>query len=227
MMHEKSSVIDENSVLEGYEDLKCQGGNPSADSAGDEGCVFITSSCHDKMMMTKELSQQSPCHGAKQPDDNAFFGFSRSHYMEGVRAWSMKLVFPSPPMNNSTVMDENSPPSIVPSPNDSLSIASEDDAMNGCDDAETEAEAVEDGPESSSKGVTFNEKVRILPIPPISSYSLEQRFKLYANRYELRQIKIRNKKEYAFDGYDWRNATEEGNMAICPLSGELLHPAHL
>ena len=34
-------------------------------------------------------------------------------------------------------------------------------------------------------------------------------------------------KEYEFDGYDWRNATEEGSMAICPVSGELLHPAHL
>lgn len=220
MLQEMISGIDENYVLEGYDDLKCQGDNPSAGSTGDEG-----SSSNDKMMMTKELSQKSPCHGAKQPDDNAFFGFSRSHYMEGVRAWSMRFVFSSPSVNNSTVMDENSPPSIVPSSNDSLSIASEDDSMNGCEDAE--AEAVEDGPETSSKGVTFNEKVRILPIPPLSSYSLEQRFKMYANRYELRQIKIRNKKEYAFDGYDWRNATEEGNMAICPLSGELLHPAHL
>ena len=49
---------------------------------------------------------------------------------------------------------------------------------------------------------------------------------MYANRFELRENKSRNKKEYEFDNYDWRNATEENSMAVCP-SGELLHPAHL
>ena len=78
-----------------------------------------------------------------------------------------------------------------------------------------------------TKGVSFNEQVRVLPIPPIASYTPEQRYKMYANRFELRENKTRNKKEYEFDNYDWRNATEEHCMAICPLSGELLHPAHL
>jgi len=82
-------------------------------------------------------------------------------------------------------------------------------------------------PQLIKRGVSFNEQVRVLPIPPITAYTPEQRYKMYANRFELRENKTRNKKEYEFDNYDWRNATEENSMAVCPLSGELLHPAHL
>lgn len=77
------------------------------------------------------------------------------------------------------------------------------------------------------RGVTFNEQVRVLPIPPIEHYTPEQRYKMYANRFELRENKLRNKREFEFDNHDWRNATEEHSMAICPMSGDLMHPAHL
>lgn len=77
------------------------------------------------------------------------------------------------------------------------------------------------------KGVTFNEQVRVLPIPPLQDYTPEQRYKMYANRYELRENKLRNKREYEFDKYDWRNVTEEHAMSVCPVRGELLHPVHL
>lgn len=77
------------------------------------------------------------------------------------------------------------------------------------------------------KGVSFNEQVRVLPIPPLQDYTPEQRYKMYANRYELRENKLRNKREYEFDKYDWRNVTEEHAMSVCPVSGELLHPVHL
>lgn len=77
------------------------------------------------------------------------------------------------------------------------------------------------------KGVTFNEQVRVLPIPPLQDYTPEQRYKMYANRYEIRENKLRNKREYEFDKYDWRNVTEEHAMSVCPVSGELLHPVHL
>ncbi|KAL7538024.1 hypothetical protein ACHAWF_005972 [Thalassiosira exigua] len=77
------------------------------------------------------------------------------------------------------------------------------------------------------RGVTFDERVRVLPIPSLGSYTVDQRRRMFSGRLELRENKIRNKREYEFDGCDWRNATEEGFMAICPLSGELLHPAHL
>jgi hypothetical protein len=77
------------------------------------------------------------------------------------------------------------------------------------------------------KGVTFNEQVRVLPIPPLQDYTPEQRYKMYANRYELRENKLRNKREYEYDKYDWRNATEEHAMTVCSGTGELIHPVHL
>lgn len=79
---------------------------------------------------------------------------------------------------------------------------------------------------SSKKGVTFNEAVRVLPIPHSASYTALQRKKMYSTSQEVRANKIRNKKEYRFDGYDWRHATEEWEMSVCMVTGELVHPAH-
>ncbi|KAL7527876.1 hypothetical protein ACHAXR_002178 [Thalassiosira sp. AJA248-18] len=111
------------------------------------------------------------------------------------------------------------------------SLSSETSSSDGDEtmssDDETDASSAAGDDSLAGKGVSFNEQVRVLPIPPISAYTHEQRFRMYANRFELRENKMRNKKEYEFDGYDWRNATEENYMAICPMSGELLHPAHL
>ncbi|KAL3776538.1 hypothetical protein ACHAW5_005531 [Stephanodiscus triporus] len=73
-------------------------------------------------------------------------------------------------------------------------------------------------PPPVSRGMTFNKQVRVLPIPPIEDFTAEQLYRKYTIRFELRENKARNKRE---------NATEENAMAICPLSGELLHPAHL
>lgn len=110
------------------------------------------------------------------------------------------------------------------------SLASDDgtattDILMDVDDDNDDSSSTPPVPQLS-RGVSFNEQVRVLPIPPITAYTPEQRYKMYANRFELRENKTRNKKEYEFNNYDWRNATEENSMAICPLSGELLHPAH-
>jgi hypothetical protein len=122
-----------------------------------------------------------------------------------------------------------------------LSSCSDDDDNNDDGDETMATEEMDDDRSSSSlstsstvssttsdkvKGVTFNESVRVLPIPPLSHYTLEQRQKMYANRFEVRENKLRNKKEYAFDNFDWKNCTEEGSMVICPMSGNLMHPAH-
>lgn len=139
--------------------------------------------------------------------------------------------------------DECCPPGMVRTTSGSLSseeTADDDDetmsnasTTSSDSDAASEAEEEEDEQHQPpvlpppQRGVTFNEQVRVLPIPPIEHYTPEQRYKMYANRVELRQNKLRNKREYEFDNYDWRNATEEHSMAICPVSGELLHPAHL
>ena len=110
------------------------------------------------------------------------------------------------------------------------SLASDDDGTSASDvlsDVDDHVSTQPPPPQLIKRGVSFNEQVRVLPIPPITAYTPEQRYKMYANRFELRENKTRNKKEYEFDNYDWRNATEENSMAVCPLSGELLHPAHL
>jgi hypothetical protein len=63
---------------------------------------------------------------------------------------------------------------------------------------------------------------------------------MYTKREELRVNKLRNKREFAYELYDWRNAIEEDDMIIVESSesgseeeegdvsgmGELIHPAH-
>lgn len=78
----------------------------------------------------------------------------------------------------------------------------------------------------SSKGVSFAQSVRVRPIPHSSSLSPCQRRRMYSTSMEVRQNKIRNKREYRYDGCDWRNATEEWEMGVDMVSGELVHPAH-
>jgi hypothetical protein len=79
---------------------------------------------------------------------------------------------------------------------------------------------------SSKRGVSFNTAVAIRPVPHASLYTHLQRKKMYATSHEVRQNKIRNKKEYRYDAYDWRNATEEWEMSVCMVTGELVHPVH-
>ena len=76
------------------------------------------------------------------------------------------------------------------------------------------------------RGVSFNMDVKVQPVPHSSTLSAAQRRKMYASSVEVRQNKQRNKKEYRYDGYDWRNATEEWQMAVDMVTGELVHPVH-
>jgi hypothetical protein len=155
---------------------------------------------------------------------NAIFGFSHQNYIEGIRAWSTgNFGSASPVLASPLPVKDECPPGRVRSASGSLSSGSDGDEVMSSDD-DTEGSPAD---QPVAKGVSFNEQVRVLPIPPITAYTLEQRYRMYANRFELRENKVRAKKEYEFDSYDWRNATEEHSMAICPMSGELLHPAHL
>ena len=112
----------------------------------------------------------------------------------------VSLVVPSlPPLS-----DERPPDMVRESTSDSVSTASDgDDVMSDRGDEETTTSADEDSSRrlnASKKGVSFNENVRVLPIPPLAAYTLEQRTGMYTNRFELRLTKARNKKEYEFDG---------------------------
>ena len=75
-------------------------------------------------------------------------------------------------------------------------------------------------------GVSFDSVVRVQPVPHSDVLTAEQRHRMYSTSWEVRRNKIRNKKEYRYDGCDWRNVTEEQEMVVDMVTGELIHPAH-
>jgi len=203
------------------------GGVPNTDSLNGQSLQTQAAAADQRCNDTEDQWHPIPF---RSPEDKAaFFGFSPQNTIDGLRAWTTHnfgsapspVVVPVLP----TKGDDSSPPGLVRSTSrGELSSGSEGDETMSSED---EIFSVGSADQVVVKGVSFNEQVRVLPIPPITAYTLEQRHRLYANHFELRENKIRGKKEYEFDNWDWRNATEEHSMAICPLSGELLHPAHL
>ena len=83
-------------------------------------------------------------------------------------------------------------------------------------------------------GVNFNESVTVHPIFNTSVYTPTMILSMYTQRDELRVNKLRNKREYAYEEYDWRNVVEEIDMTTVskrrdgPTTGgaELIHPVH-
>ena len=78
-------------------------------------------------------------------------------------------------------------------------------------------------------GVTFNNSVTVYPIFKTSVYTPTMILALYTQRDELRVNKLRNKREYAYEDYDWRNVVEEIDMTYSPSTGsseQLVHPVH-
>jgi len=76
------------------------------------------------------------------------------------------------------------------------------------------------------RGVSFSSTVIIQPIPHSSTLTPAQRRKIYTTCKEARMNKIRNKREYRFEKCHWKNATEEWEMSVDLITGELVHPAH-
>lgn len=102
-----------------------------------------------------------------------------------------------------------------------------DDDSDDDDDSSSSAPTTTTEPRPKRRpGVSFSEAVAIQPVPHSSVLSPLQRRKMYSSSIEVRQNKIRNKREYRYDGYDWRNSTEEWEMGVDMVTGELVHPAH-
>jgi hypothetical protein len=159
--------------------------------------------------------------------------YSSEMDMSRLPTWSSTAVMTASPPQFNGVGQLPTPIDMIRSVSGATPSDDDDDGGETDGDDTMETETDDDRSSSSSstvsskvKGVSFNESVRVLPIPPLSHYTLEQRRNMYANRFEVRENKLRNKKEYAFDNYDWKNCTEESSMVICPMSGNLLHPAH-
>jgi hypothetical protein len=109
--------------------------------------------------------------------------------------------------------------------------SSSNDSKGECDSSEvSNASSIEDDTGSRSskrKNLTFNQYVDVIAIPSRNEYSRRIRAKLWSTAVELHLNAHRNTIEFAADGWDWRSATEEDQMPMCPTTKQLMHPIHV
>jgi len=113
------------------------------------------------------------------------------------------------------------PPGLVRVISDEYSSSDDDDSASG-----DSLPSNDSNKRPRGGGVSFSPTVKVQPIPHSSTLSSLQRRKMFTTSVEVRQNKTRNKKEYRYDGYDWRNITEEWDMGVDMVTGELVHPVH-
>jgi hypothetical protein len=80
---------------------------------------------------------------------------------------------------------------------------------------------------SKKNRIAFQDAVEVIPIPTRYEYSDRIKSRIWSNRHELQENAERNALEFAAEGWNWRNVTEDEGMYICSVSGELVHPIHL
>lgn len=139
--------------------------------------------------------------------------------------------------SNTNLLLHSLPPGLVRVPSgSSLDDDEEDCSSSSSSDSSLCASPTSSSQRSSSgsttssvtrpKGVSFSPAVKVQPIPHSSLLSHSQRLRMYTTSDEVRKNKIRNKMEYRHDGYDWRNVSEEWEMGVDMVTGELIHPVH-
>ena len=72
--------------------------------------------------------------------------------------------------------------------------------------------------------VGFSSTVSIIPIPSRLDYPAQVRSAVWSDKKEISEMTARNMVEFAAEGWDWRNATEEEHMLF--LDGVCVHPVH-
>jgi len=78
----------------------------------------------------------------------------------------------------------------------------------------------------SKRRVSLHNDVTVLPIPSRLDYPPLIKQRLWSSATELYQNAARNSVEFASEGWNWRNVTEDEKMLLSP-SGERIHPIHL
>ena len=159
------------------------------------------------------------------------YGNSNNPYLHRTYMFGNRIVAPTRPRmwdgygcnHYQQVEEQNSPTVSDSSEEDNLSQASVDSssASSSNKDGNDEEEAG-----SGKQSVSFDTSVTVYPIYETSQYSSDMVQQMYTNREELRINKIRNKREYAHDSFNWRDVTEEDGMIVDDTSGELVHPVH-
>lgn len=74
--------------------------------------------------------------------------------------------------------------------------------------------------------VKFNEEVAVMQIPNHSDYELETRKNIWGTPAETKRSILRNKLEFAFEGFDFDKVLEEGEFVPNYLSRSFVHPVH-
>lgn len=77
-----------------------------------------------------------------------------------------------------------------------------------------------------STRIAFDDQVTVIPIAMRTEYSSRIRSRIWSNRHELHENAQRNALEFAAEGWNWRNVTEDEGMYICSVTGDLVHPVH-
>mmetsp|Transcript_45473 Transcript_45473/g.68615 ORF Transcript_45473/g.68615 Transcript_45473/m.68615 type:complete len:249 (+) Transcript_45473:171-917(+) len=75
--------------------------------------------------------------------------------------------------------------------------------------------------------VKFHSEVTVCSIPSADDYPCDVWSDLWLTEEDIIRSIKRNKKEFDYDFWDWKNATEEEDMVFCPQTGELMHPVHI
>lgn len=78
----------------------------------------------------------------------------------------------------------------------------------------------------SKRRVSLHSDVAVVPIPSRTDYPSLVKERIWSSAIELYQNAARNSLEFASEGWNWRNATEDEKMIVAP-SGERIHPIHL
>lgn len=97
----------------------------------------------------------------------------------------------------------------------------------GDEEAQLQGTANETGSRCAPRIIRFDPLVVVVPIPSHRSYSSRAKARIYTPTEELAAAVVRNKREFVYEGRDWRSAVEEDEMYVCAMSGEYVHPAHV